>query len=131
MQLEHILKRDGRVVEFDRAKIAAAIAAAGHSTGELDADVAQALTAAVIDALAADGNVCPGVETIQNRVEETLVRAGYWRTARAYIVYREQHARLRSLRHTLVDVESAMEEYWNSATSASTPMPTRATAWAG
>jgi len=111
MQLEHILKRDGRVVEFDRAKIAAAIAAAGHSTGELDADVAQALTAAVIDALAADGNVCPGVETIQNRVEETLVRAGYWRTARAYIVYREQHARLRSLRHTLVDVESAMEEY--------------------
>lgn len=111
MQLERILKRDGRVVEFDRAKIAAAIAAAGHSTGELDADVAQALTAAVIDALAADGNVCPGVETIQNRVEETLVRAGYWRTARAYIVYREQHARLRSLRHTLVDVESAMEEY--------------------
>lgn len=111
MQLEHILKRDGRVVEFDRAKIAAAIAAAGHSTGELDADVAQALTAAVIDALAADGNVCPGVETIQNQVEETLVRAGYWRTARAYIVYREQHARLRSLRHTLVDVESAMEEY--------------------
>ena len=65
----------------------------------------------MIDALAADGNVCPGVETIQNRVEETLVRAGYWRTARAYIVYREQHARLRSLRHTLVDVESAMEEY--------------------
>lgn len=111
MQLEHILKRDGRVVEFDRAKIAAAIAAAGHSTGELDADVAQTLTAAVIDALAADGNVCPGVETIQNQVEETLVRAGYWRTARAYIVYREQHARLRSLRHTLVDVESAMEEY--------------------
>ncbi|WP_025137716.1 ribonucleoside triphosphate reductase [Achromobacter sp. DH1f] len=111
MQLEHILKRDGRVVEFDRAKIAAAIAAAGHSTGELDADVAQALTAAVIDALTADGNVCPGVETIQNQVEETLVRAGYWRTARAYIVYREQHARLRSLRHTLVDVESAMEEY--------------------
>lgn len=111
MQLEHILKRDGRVVEFDHAKIAAAIAAAGRSTGELDADIALALTAAVIDALAADGNVCPGVETIQNQVEETLVRAGYWRTARAYIVYREQHARLRALRHTLVDVESAMEEY--------------------
>ena len=49
--------------------------------------------------------------TIQNQVEETLVKAGYWRTARAYIVYREQHARLRALRHTLVDVESAMEEY--------------------
>lgn len=111
MQLQHILKRDGRVVAFDRAKIAAAIAAAGRGTGELDGDVAQALTGAVIEALAAEGNVCPGVETIQNQVEETLVKAGYWRTARAYIVYREQHARLRALRHTLVDVESAMEEY--------------------
>ncbi|WP_241049580.1 ribonucleoside triphosphate reductase [Achromobacter xylosoxidans] len=111
MQLQHILKRDGRVVAFDRDKIAAAIAAAGRGTGELDAGVAQALTGAVIEALAAEGNVCPGVETIQNQVEETLVKAGYWRTARAYIVYREQHARLRALRHTLVDVESAMEEY--------------------
>lgn len=111
MQLQHILKRDGRVVAFDRDKIAAALAAAGRSTGELDADVAQGLASAVIAALAAEGNVCPGVETIQNQAEETLVKAGYWRTARAYIVYREQHARLRALRHTLVDVESAMEEY--------------------
>lgn len=111
MQLQHILKRDGRVVAFDRDKIAAALAAAGRSTGELHADVAQGLASAVIAALAAEGNVCPGVETIQNQVEETLVKAGYWRTARAYIVYREQHARLRALRHTLVDVESAMEEY--------------------
>ncbi|SSW67728.1 ribonucleoside triphosphate reductase [Achromobacter agilis] len=109
MHIQHILKRDGRVAAFDRDKIAQAIAAAGQSTGELDQAGAQALTEAVIAALA--GNPCPGVETIQNRVEEILVQAGYWRTARAYIVYREQHARLRSLRHTLVDVESAMEEY--------------------
>ncbi|MGE8613628.1 MAG: ribonucleoside triphosphate reductase [Achromobacter veterisilvae] len=109
MHIQHILKRDGRVVAFDRDKIVQAIAAAGQSTGELDLPGAQALTDAVIAALA--DNPCPGVETIQNRVEEALVQAGHWRTARAYIVYREQHARLRSLRHTLVDVESAMEEY--------------------
>ncbi|QVQ28549.1 ribonucleoside triphosphate reductase [Achromobacter deleyi] len=109
MQIQHILKRDGRIVAFDRDKIAQAMAAAGQSTGELDLADAQALTGAVIAALA--DNVCPGVETIQNRVEEALVQAGHWRTARAYIVHREQHARLRSLRHTLVDVESAMEEY--------------------
>lgn len=111
MQIEHILKRDGRVVGFDAGKIAQAIAAAGRSTGELDPRAAQALAATVAEALTRDGNVCPGVETIQNHVEEALVRAGHWRTARAYIVHREQHARLRSLRHTLVDVESAMEEY--------------------
>lgn len=109
MYIQHILKRDGRVVAFDREKIAQAMAAAGQSTGELDLAGAQALTDGVIAALAE--NPCPGVETIQNRVEEALVQAGHWRTARAYIVHREQHARLRSLRHTLVDVESAMEEY--------------------
>ncbi|WP_088140299.1 ribonucleoside triphosphate reductase [Achromobacter xylosoxidans] len=109
MHIQHILKRDGRVAEFDRDKIAQAMAAAGGSTGELDLAGAQALTDTVIAAL--EGNPCPGVETIQNRVEEALVQAGHWRTARAYIVHREQHARLRALRHTLVDVESAMEEY--------------------
>jgi ribonucleoside-triphosphate reductase len=109
MEIQHILKRDGRVVAFDSEKIAQAMAAAGQSTGELDLQRARTLTDTVIAKLA--GNVCPGVETIQNRVEEALVQAGHWRTARAYIVHREQHARLRSLRHTLVDVESAMEEY--------------------
>ena len=109
MHIQHILKRDGRVAAFDRNKIAQAMAAAGSSTGELDLAGAQVLTDTVIAAL--EGNPCPGVETIQNRVEEALVQAGHWRTARAYIVHREQHARLRALRHTLVDVESAMEEY--------------------
>ncbi|MBB1592884.1 ribonucleoside triphosphate reductase [Achromobacter sp. UMC46] len=109
MPIQHILKRDGRVAAFDRDKIAHAMAAAGTSTGELDLAGAQALTDIVIGALA--DQPCPGVETIQNRVEEALVQAGHWRTARAYIVHREQHARLRALRHTLVDVESAMEEY--------------------
>ncbi len=115
MQLQHILKRDGRVVAFDRAKIAAAIAAAGRGTGELDADVAQALTGAVIEALAAEGNVCPGVETIQNQVEETLVKAGHYPTARAYMVYRERHGRLRRERKTLVDVAASMNEYLSRA----------------
>lgn len=109
MHIQHILKRDGRVAAFDRDQIAQAMAAAGSSTGELDLAGAQVLTDTVIAAL--EGNPCPGVETIQNRVEEALVQAGHWRTARAYIVHREQHARLRALRHTLVDVESAMEEY--------------------
>ncbi|MFJ1300601.1 ribonucleoside triphosphate reductase [Pseudomonadota bacterium AL_CKDN230030165-1A_HGKHYDSX7] len=109
MKIEHIRKRDGRNAVFQPGKIAAAIAAAGQSTGEFDSEAARLLTEQVIARLA--DTPLPDVETIQNHVEETLVQAGHWRTARAYIVYREQHARLRSLRHTLVDVESAMEEY--------------------
>ena len=109
MKIEHIRKRDGRNAAFQPGKIAAAITAAGQSTGEFDPEAARLLTEQVIARLA--DTPLPDVETIQNHVEETLVQAGHWRTARAYIVYREQHARLRSLRHTLVDVESAMEEY--------------------
>ncbi|MDM9561854.1 ribonucleoside triphosphate reductase [Bordetella petrii] len=109
MTPQQILKRDGRIVDFDASKIVQAIAAAGSATGEIDAARAGMLGARVIDRLAEQP--CPGIETIQNLVEDTLVDAGHWRTARAYIVHRESHARLRSLRHTLVDVESAMEEY--------------------
>ncbi|GLR14948.1 anaerobic ribonucleoside triphosphate reductase [Chitinimonas prasina] len=109
MSILQVMKRDGRLVEFDERKIAAAIAAAGQATGEFDKSVADLLCRHVCQNLA--GQPCPSIETIQNTVEEALVASGCWRTARAYIVYREQHARLRSLQHTLVDVESAMEEY--------------------
>ena len=84
MHIQHILKRDGRVAAFDRDKIAQAMAAAGQSTGELDLAGARALTDAVIASLA--DQPCPGVETIQNRVEEILVQAGHWRTARAFLM---------------------------------------------
>lgn len=106
---QHVIKRDGRVVAFDHNKIGEAIEAAGNASGEFDSAVAAGLADLVVASLW--GQPCPGIEAIQNRVEEVLVAAGYWVTARAYIVYREQHARLRALRHTLVDVESAMEEY--------------------
>ncbi|HWV18273.1 MAG TPA: ribonucleoside triphosphate reductase [Rhodocyclaceae bacterium] len=106
---QHVIKRDGRVVDFDFDKIHQAMVAAGAASGEFDAAAASGLADLVAASLW--GQPCPGIETIQNRVEEVLVASGYWVTARAYIVYREQHARLRSLRHTLVDVESAMGEY--------------------
>ncbi|OZI22944.1 ribonucleoside triphosphate reductase [Bordetella genomosp. 7] len=109
MTPQHILKRDGRVVPFDGANIVRAIAAAGRATGEVQPSEADILGTRVAARLSS--HPCPGIETIQNIVEEVLVEAGHWKTARAYIVYRERHARLRTLRHTLVDVESSMEEY--------------------
>jgi ribonucleoside-triphosphate reductase len=53
----------------------------------------------------------PHIEQIQDAVESALFDAGYPRTLRAYIVYREQHRKLRNDRQTLVDVESSMNEY--------------------
>ncbi len=108
----HVVKRDGARAPFDLAKIAVAIARAGAATGEYDAAEAQRLAASVGRVLAHrfDAGV-PGIESIQDTVEHTLAAAGYFDTARAYIVYRDRHARLRDQRKTLVDVAASIDEY--------------------
>ena len=93
-----IRKRDGRVVKFDSEKITGAIAKAGAATGEYDSGTARRLTIKVL-ALAEQfmGDQVPGVEEIQDIVEETLLQSPYRKTAKAYIIYRDQHARLREV----------------------------------
>ncbi|BFN25413.1 anaerobic ribonucleoside-triphosphate reductase [Pseudomonas sp. SCT] len=102
-------KRDGRLAAFEVDKIARAIAAAGAATGEFEAAVAQALAEAVRLPLA--HRTAVEVEQVQDGVERALMAAGYFDTARAYIVYRERHARLRRDRKAVVDVATSMNEY--------------------
>lgn len=103
-----VVKRDGRKAAFDPAKIRSAIARAGAATGEFDAAVAARLTTQVLQEIRA---AMPSIEDIQDVVERTLIASGRVRTARAYIVYREQHKRLREDRRSLVDVAASMNEY--------------------
>ena len=93
-----IRKRDGRIVKFDPEKITGAIAKAGAATGEYETGTARRLTIKVL-ALAGQllGDRIPGVEEIQDIVEETLLQSPYRKTAKAYIIYRDQHARLREV----------------------------------
>lgn len=102
-------KRDGRLAAFDMAKIERAIAAAGAATGEFGASEAHALAEAVRLQLARRTAV--EVEQVQDAVERALMAAGHFDTARAYIVYRERHARLRRDRKAVVDVAASMNEY--------------------
>ena len=67
----------------------------------------------VVPRLAALGPVTPHIEQIQDAVEAVLFDAGHRATLRAYIVYREQHRKLRDARKSLVDVEASMNEYLN------------------
>jgi len=93
-----IRKRDGRVVRFDSKKIADAIAKAGAATGEFDHKIARALTLKVLNlAQQAIPHRIPTVEGIQDVVEEVLLSSPYRKTARAYIIYREQHAGIREI----------------------------------
>ena len=106
-----LFKRDGSEVSFDESKIQRAILAAGTATGELAADQAEALTMAVLARL--PGLQSLDIEDVQDKVELVMMEAGYYATARAYIVYRERHGRLRRDRKHLVDVAASMNEYLN------------------
>ena len=90
-----IRKRDGRLEAFDAEKITRAILGALVETGEGGPDLAGKVCREVVAALDARGADEPSVEHVQDLVEETLIRMRLERVARAYIVYREQHAEAR------------------------------------
>lgn len=105
-------ERNGTIVAFDAAKIAEAIRRAGLASGEFNAEEARRLTALVVKVLAyRHAGAVPEIENIQDVVEQTLIAADHFRTARAYIVYREQHKKLREDRKTLVDAVASVNEY--------------------
>ena len=118
-QLAHLpsrlRKRDGSVVHFDSSKILSAIQRAGSATGEFAQDEAQLLTAQVIKVLSHLTQGTPEIERVQDIVEQTLIAANHFGTARAYIVYREQHKRLRQDKKTLMDVAGSVNEYLDRA----------------
>lgn len=93
-----IRKRDGRLVKFNAEKITNAIAKAGIATGEFDEKIARKLTIRVLNLAEKlfDDRIM-GVEDVQDIVEEVLLSSPYRRTAKAYIIYRDQHARLREI----------------------------------
>ena len=95
---EEIKKRDERVVIFDSLKITAAIAKAGEATGEFGERDARKLTLKALT-LAHELRLgpVPEVEEIQDIVERVLLDSPFYKTAKAYIIHREQHAQLRNI----------------------------------
>ena len=110
--LARVNKRDGASVPFDSRKIMRAIAKAGQVTGEFGQLEADDLAGQVTRALNQRyANGAASVEAIQDIVERQLVEQGFFTTARAYIVYREQHRKLRNDRACVVDVGTSVNEY--------------------
>jgi ribonucleoside-triphosphate reductase (formate) len=93
-----IKKRNGVIVPFRPDKITTAIARAGAATGEFEDEAAGRLTLRVLNLAqqALPGDI-PSVEQIQDIVEEVLLSSQYRRTAKAYIIYRDQHTRIREI----------------------------------
>lgn len=97
--LTEIIKRDGSHVPFHVEKITVAIENAMRAAGEYKNDAAQQTAEAVAAVLAqkraADDAFIPTVEGVQDEVERELMHEGFSATAKAYILYREQHAQMR------------------------------------
>ena len=93
-----IKKRDGRTAKFDRKKIEKAIEKAGLETSEFDAAQAVELTDKVLGVLETRNQKrLPSVEDIQDIVEDALIDSKFKKTAKAYIIYRDQHKKLREI----------------------------------
>lgn len=111
-KIKKIMKRDDRIVDFDLAKIESAIYKAMEAIGDPSKKKAKKLAASVekdVNKKFHERSI-PAVEEIQDIVEGVLIKNKEIKTAKAYILYRDQHARIRDLQ-TMIDSDSLMEGY--------------------
>ncbi|MGC9350089.1 MAG: ATP cone domain-containing protein [Anaerolineae bacterium] len=98
--LTHVVKRNGDVVPFNRERITNAIYRAAVAVGGRDKSIAEGLTDEVISVIERNcgDQQIPTVEEIQDIVEKVLIENGHARTAKAYILYRQERAMRRERR---------------------------------
>lgn len=108
-----VIKRDGSKVEFDKNRIFNAIARAAEATEEFSTHEVRKITEIVCRFIEKSKKINTeiSVEEIQDIVEFALMSSGYFKTARAYIVYREKRAQVRSARNVVIEVDKTIGEY--------------------
>ncbi|MDR2075247.1 MAG: ribonucleoside triphosphate reductase [Holosporales bacterium] len=112
--LKYMVKRDGTYSNFDPEKIVNAIYKAAKETDEFGLSEAKSLGYSATNKVAQKFTKNPPhIEDIQDIVEETLICSGYITTAKAYILYREQHAKMRAEEMAQIDAVSSVDEYVN------------------
>ncbi|MFW5718052.1 MAG: ribonucleoside-diphosphate reductase subunit alpha, partial [Spirochaetota bacterium] len=95
----HVIKRDGRTVDFEPDRIATAVAKAFRAAG-LDANGSEGVQEDILGVIAERfRDRSPHVEEIQDIVERTLVDHKLYEVGKRYILYREERARHRNERH--------------------------------
>ena len=109
----NVLKRDGKIIDFDIQKITRAISLAFDAQErEYNTDLIDFLALKVtadFEPKIKDHHI--SVEDIQDSVESVLIRAGYDDVAKAYILYRRQHEKMRNLKSTILDYKEIVDSY--------------------
>jgi len=108
-----IRKRDGRLQEFQPERITEAVFKAFDAVGDPDRAKAEEVSRRVVSTLGIfyRGDRTPAVEEIQDLVEHKLIEMGFADTAKAYILYRDQHAKMREARALLKDIIEIVDDY--------------------
>lgn len=112
-QLHYIRKRDGRIVSFDPEKITEAIFKAAKAVGGSDREPAKKISDSLIGILEViykDDRI-PTVENVQDLVEKMLIERGHAKVAKAYILYRDQHRKIREGKDLLNEGLQLIEQY--------------------
>ena len=111
--LEFIRKRDGRLVAFEEQNIVSAIQktvkAVGGSDMQQVSDIGRQVVG-ILEVIYKDGRI-PTVENVQDLVEKILIENGHAKTAKAYILYRQQHASLRETKAIIKESIESMDSY--------------------
>ena len=111
--IRYIIKRDGSVVEFRPEKITEAIFNAAKAVGGSNHEQAVDITRTTVDILGINykyGRI-PAVENVQDLVEKILIEKGHAKVAKAYILYREQHRKIRANKDLLNEGLELVEHY--------------------
>ncbi|KKR21192.1 MAG: Ribonucleoside-triphosphate reductase class III catalytic subunit [Candidatus Moranbacteria bacterium GW2011_GWA2_39_41] len=108
-----VAKRSGKVVSFDPKKIAKAVMKAFSETGEGSEGDAQKVAAKVAQMLnkSYKKGFIPEIEEVQDLVERVLMILDFDETAKAYILYREQHRKIRETEESLKDAVDLVDKY--------------------
>ncbi|MGB9678492.1 MAG: ribonucleoside triphosphate reductase [Thermoanaerobacteraceae bacterium] len=108
----NVIKRDGRQVEFDMNKITNAIYKAFKAVGDDSFDDVLKISKKITQNIKLNfADTIPTVEQIQDIVEQYLIREGYGKAAKAYILYRKQHQDIRNFKNMFMNIEKMVDEY--------------------
>jgi ribonucleoside-triphosphate reductase len=107
-----VKKRDGKIVEFDPSNITKAIFAAAQAVGGKDKEEAERLSGLVVEYINKNfKGRTPTVEDVSDIIEKILIEEGHAKTAKAYILYRNQHKNLRESKNTFINVQNTIKSY--------------------
>ena len=110
---EFIRKRDGRLAPFEEEKITFAIQKAVRAVGGSDMQQAAGIArqiVGILEVIYKDDRI-PTVENVQDLVEKILIENGHAKTAKAFILYRQQHAALRETRTFIKEAIDSIDSY--------------------